>query len=573
MLDSSPLPFTIVRIRPDTIPKAGLSNSRLAQLAEELSGRNPAPHHPNDLLETIQFAAVSPSQRDVDAAAAVLSEQLSNSRSVIIDIRYDTSSTRPGQIDIFLAAVFDTARRWVMPDHHIAVLVGRPLAHVDDLAKKLLSAEFEGTLVVVDEDGGQFGQAQWELSDRFRELVKWTKSDYLDHLRSHVLRCRGVFSLPYRPDERVAFRYLPIGADDALRALIEHSLRSLSRTAVVYEGWVDGWLNDVVKAACLASTTLTASLDDLYNINDVGPEVDAEVANIRSLLSEHLASPGGSILLIVPLLRSGQTAVEAIQRLRQHFDGPVSVLTVFIDQRWIGTNDVAKPLSLAGGENVPVDYYLAVSQVTLPASDWRVRAAEAGGMVEEMRTPWTRPSLVGLWSLVAELGCAVEEPTPPGRAPIRWFPVLSRVNEMDALWLAECLLRCVHVELGVPRTNVVIVMPDEESGSRPIARALAEKLDVAVRLIPRSVIQGTGTLPGHLQDAMSRSGGRKAVIADESAVTYRTINRLHELSATWLNQTPHLAVVALELTNGRVSRPSFLRSLYGWRPAVFESVK
>jgi hypothetical protein len=515
---------------------------------------------------TLQFSTTDPSPDEASELAEQLRPHLEAANAVVLDLRIDDELVRRTAVNHLWASMLHRVRDAVRPDHKLLVIVREHLAPTEQLARTLAQRPFRDRVHFLDANGDDRGDATWDLPRGIDELIRWKHEDHVKHLRSRVLRCRGVFSIAHRPNEYVPFRYMPLGADSSLTALFNDAIEDHGAQIVLYDEHANSWLQNTIEPLCFRRQTFCASF------GDVAPEaasepVEARVAGVRERLGAMLDDESNPVLVVVPLIKSGSSVAGPLMKIRARSSAPIRVLTVMIDQSQIREDNTAEPLTVSG-EEIPVDYLVPVSQSILSDDDWRLRAALASGAVIPLAEPKVTPSKLGLWDLIAERGCGLETPVPKGRERVRWFPILHEMSPEDALWIAECLLGTIEARLGHDRSNVVILMPDEPSGARPIAQALRHKLSVAVRMIPRAVLDGEVEMPAELHTRLQRSHGRAIVVLDESTVTGGTLKTLGQVAQKYANQAPALTLVVLDLGK-RSDRLEQQMSLLSWTPVMF----
>lgn len=366
-------------------------------------------------------------------------------------------------------------------------------------------------------------------------------------------------------------------ASREIQALVEQYITTSGATAVVYESDRREWFGNLLQAACAARRIPCFSMVD---VRGKGPaENDDDIHNSR--LQEHarevLSSADARICVAFRLLRTGRHARKILKELDGLVQGTLRPLTLLVakalegnDQLRDGFHTRSIPL---GGERRPLDYFLEVDDHSIAEDSWQVRSAEILGEVEDPQTSWLAPTRVALWALFEELGAEPETPAPPGRARPRAFPALRNLGPLDASWLAESAVRVAERDLTkaagreVPRAEILVVAPDEPSGARPIADALAKLFDVASTAIPRPVFERTQAAPDRLLRRLRNYRDFSIVLFDESTLSYSTLASLERFLLDVIDRRADLCVSVIEspLPSAR-ERPSTLTSLYSWIP-------
>jgi len=560
----------ILRIRPDSAKSAGHRAERLQEIARALVGEQDAGRRPFE-AQTAAFPAAPRGHITAGIFAAEI-EWAAKADTIVLDLGFSMRRVRRGVIDKLLA---DTLKRLLdatTDTHRIAVIVGdlKVVKSQDDLGRVVDTHHRRDRVAVIPTDGTSPRSASgWTLSDEVGELAEVTLDELRASFMQRLLRRRGVFQST-RHDEYLRFHYAPHPSNDLLSELVARKLSELAPDAVLYDGSAPEWLSTAVLAAANIETITAGTVGDLTSKSTSKATLEADVwERLRSLVM----TADTSMVLVVPLAKSGSALSASVAQIRTVHKGSLCVLAILVDYHFAPLpKGVAPPQSTIkefGGERIEVHYIERVHQTLLASDHWQVLAARAGNFVEDMSLDWLSPSPVGLWSLYREAGVDIESPVPKSskRLPIRWFPQLSKMSDEDALWVGECLIRLAKAELGAAVEDLVFVLPDEPSGAEALARALKDRLDVTVLTVTREEIdRGVGNEDLSLQ--LGRRGGNRIVVVDESTVTYSTLLKIDRLVRDAVNRSPDLAVVALELPIGDHPRPSYLRALHAWRPIV-----
>lgn len=590
------LPFVVVRVRPLASPLpdleerssdlSDLERDRLSRIGEALADCEPNTYLPLHVIRTVPFATTHPGiQKGVETIAEKVEAALSDSLCVIVDLRFDPRDVDRRLDDIQGAAVRCCVRSSgtspvLTSDHRLLLLVNTPLADGDRLAIDLEVVQPPGRVAVLDRNGTPSSQPEWAVPSAVFEAMEITDEHRVADMEARLIRRRGVFEVPRDTKRYVPYHYLPILCLESVVSLLYRCVERHGSTVLIYQPRGNSWLQQVVKQVCQRRIPNVAGhfpivAGDFEDIAQLAsPDSSKEAADAarvqaaRDDIRRALNREGARVLIVVPMTINGTAIRDVLTDLRQVYSGHVDALAIMIYA------DQAKHAALievaTQDEVVKVEHFLAVDQRPLTDRDWQLRAAQAADAVEDMDS-WSPPSLIGLWSLFEEVGCGDEEPIPQRRQRpgLKWFPRLKDISDEDALWLAESIVRLAEEKLkNATRANLLIVLPDEPSGVRKIARALTERMNVAVVAIQRSVIEGDLALSDDARRALVDHRSQNIVIVDESTVTYGSLERLTELVLEETRSVPQLKIVVLETSLNPEKRPNEFASLISWRPVA-----
>lgn len=552
---STPPDVVIVRLRPDTMPNVGMPRERARELAVHLSGK------PKPLVDfrRATFASEAGLIETTQVARA-----LADCRIVVLDLDFPMVQIRRGRVDRLLADVLTSVAHHVTDEHRLVIVMTEQPASPDDIAGVLRGPPYAAVSAVVSSNSEPPAvAATWVMSDQAIAACRTSSDDVKHQFAERLLRRRGVFRSNVS-DEYLAYHYSSLQGDGSLRALIEDYIAESPSDLVLFDKGLSPWLGEVVLSAAIDASLTAATVEEfLGRFEKAG---DRDSARRRKKLRELTGDPDTHVVVILPMVKSGRTATRVAGELRSAGLRYVRVLAIMIEERL--SRGAPSPFHLdLGSAVIEVDYLVEVGQPSLDATDWRLEAAIAGRYVELPASDWTSPSPIGMWSLYAHVGVGPESPLPRSseRRAFRWLPKLRSMPDRDAVWMAECLVRLATSHLGTHSSEMVFLVPDEQSGARPLASALERRTDIAVIRFDRNDLNDRANDSSRL-DYLSRYAGYRIVVADESTVSYHTMRQFEALVKRALNRPPDLGVVMLDLGSRSDLRPSWLQSLHNWRP-------
>ncbi len=556
--------FAALRIRPAALPvSANLSDDRLRELGAEISG---GPTE-TGTLDWFHFDPPSAEGQAADELALWMRPRVGATEAVVIDLRFSTETLRSGLIDLFLGAVLRRALSAVTQDHRVLILCTDIPASVDELWRSVAGTAHPESIVFLNSTGTAESPAlsgAWQPSEAVIALGTVDAAALRTEITRRLLRRRGVFRVQPASQQLSPYRYSGEPCSGSLKEYLTHYLDDNHVELVLYDTEGGAWLGEAVRGACTGRAKAFALRDLDPDDGAADPTVRQMHLNLTSALQD-----APRICLTMSLVKSGRAMSDAVRSIRENYDGHIGLLATMLDANRFDDVRDEGPIYRARGRiadsDRTIDFIAPVEQDVLTHPDWRVAAAELADEIEEPDENWTRPSMVGLWTLFGELGIGSEAPTPQRRVPEPRFPNLAALDEWDDLWLAESLVRVAESNLGVSRSQLVMVFPDEPSGARPLAQAMQTRLDVAVLTVQRGAIEGTATDDGFLQ-SIHRYHDHRIIAADESTVTYSSFLGIDRLVKQAVGREIDLGVVVVELSETRLNRPTWLRSLYAWQP-------
>ena len=520
----------------------------------------------HEVGETVTFSFdenASELELITDRLATAFKECMVQRESLLIDVAFDFEGNARAEliIAVALANVADSITELKalvllfdeMPGSRQEI--PRRVAARAELSKRTLLCSLS------DEEAIRPARASWDV-DRFIEKVRYTLADYQDIAIGKVVRRRGVFQSPF--DQRsFGFWYSAASAEDELRYLFTAYLREHGIDCVIYDSQSEEWLVALLEDVCAAGPSLNSS-DALGRVED------------------HLSLDGKRVAVIGPMLRTGTVFRRIFSEIRE-LTTDVRFLAIMADESRVDGESFyysTKSFAIDGaGAAVDIDYFVPVSHDVISDRDWRIVMAMQATPVE-VQDPsdyWAEPSRTAMWSLMNSLPIGVEDPAPVHRrSAINAFPQLKDLEEADATWLAESFLRMAESQ-GIGRSLVIVVLPEEEpeeatsplNGSRPLSNAFKRNLRVVTRVVSRADIEATDDPPEYLVGLIEEHPGYEVVIFDESAVSFRSLERLTAM-VTKANggKPPGLVGAVVEAVTVMHEPPADFRSLFQWQPII-----
>jgi hypothetical protein len=551
-----------IRIRPSSSKSEGPEPDRTLRAARLLPGGS------REVADTIT-SSFDENASDVQAIMHALGMDIErsakNRESLLIDLAFDFDGNARVELLIGVALINLTDKLSKLSA--IAVIFEDMPTERQDLRRRLAAEprlRARTTLCSVNDAGFVAPtDAGWDIS-AFVEQVRYTSGDYLEIVKSKVIRRRGVFESPY-VSRYFGYWYSAANASDELRHLFAQYLKDYRIDTVVYDDNAEAWLVGALAEICDENTGYTLLSSDKLLDPEVLDDLD-----------------GRRLAIIGPMLRTG-TVFRGIHNGLSGVAGHMSWLAIMADESsadrqypYFHTKSFAMT---ADAPPVDVDYFVPVTHDVIQSNDWRLaKAYDAKPReVQDPADPWAAPTATAMWSLIDHLPIGLEDPSPRRRRPIRAFPQLKKLEPADATWLAESFLR-VATEVGVERSLVIVVMPQEEpddddprNGSRPLADAFKKNLKVVTATVNRDDLEAGETPPKQLTALLESHPGYDVVVIDESAVSFRSLLRLAAM-ITKANHghPPRLLASVVEAVTGRYQPPSEFRSFFQWQPVMDE---
>ncbi len=495
--------------------------------------------------------------------ADVLEDCALSRESLLIDVAFDFEGN--ARAELIIAVALANVAHALEPLSAIVLLfdemptdrqeIPRRVASVPQLSDRTLLCSLSA------EDAIRPTHALWDI-DKFLAKARYKLGNYRDIARGKVVRRRGVFQSPF--DQRsFGFWYSASSAEDELRHLFIAYLSERSIDTVVYDSQSEDWLVALLEDVCSGSRVLRSS-------------------DVLSQVEEQGQFSGKRVAVVGPMLRTG-TVFRGIYSQLRKLTTSVAFLAIMADESrvdFVAQYYSTKKFAIDGtGTLVDIDYFVPVTHDVVTDKDWRYGMAMRA-MPTEVQDPsdeWDVPTRTAMWSLVDSLSIGMEDPAPVHRrSAINAFPQLKELEEPDATWLAESFLRIAKGR-GVERSLVIVVLPEEESddaavprnGSRPLSNAFKRNLRVVTRVVSRADIEATEEPPDYLVELIEEHPGYEVVIVDESAVSFRSIERLTKMvTKANLGKPPSFVGAVVEAVTPMYEPPADFRSLFQWQPIV-----
>jgi hypothetical protein len=500
-------------------------------------------------------------------AIALFRSLLDNNRTVVLDLSFAIDAYWP-VADKFAAHLLDSARPYLKPDHRIVVLLDRGTHPTDDVRQSTLLDPLASQVLIGDTTTGEFEArgSNWPPTADIAEVLKAHIVDVRDALAARVVRRRGIFEDPLGA-EPGQYRFSAENAADHLQQLLEHYVAAQGIQTLVYDDESEPWFAGLVKAVALAATEDPNGLPVYTSSRLVAANKSGRSNSVTKRLIQNIKDR--RVAAILPMIKSGDRAA-TMRSAILGLGGEPQVVAAMARETAPGTphDGFFRDSRAIGSDVAQVDYFAGVRHhPPLASHQWLIEAAELLEEVEKPMDDWAMPTRVAMWSLFDKIGTEVEFPMPRPRPRIEHFPKLRKIEDVDALWLAECLVRTAERKVGtrfVPRTQLFFVIPEESSGSKQIAAILKDVLEVAVVQISRTLIEDkTAPIPTEFRATVLGNISRSIVLLDESAVTFVTLNRMAEIIRD-ITGKPRLSLAVVESGNRlwASNRPPELVSFY-----------
>lgn len=561
------IPFSIIRLRPPSVQAIGPLDPRLRQIAAAATGVQ---------LDEIALDAgtnetitLPPTFSPFDSdEIAVLSNALltaaNESEVVLLDLLVEESATpRFGSVELLVRNAAEYLADVWPAGAQLIVLVTRVPDEEDDLGLLLLLPNLGQNIAFVDERENLLDSLGSSQLGVVAQRAALQESELRAAAESRSLRRRGVFRVSTSSREEYAAHKYSADQDDLADLLTRYG-RQHEVAAFLHDARGADWLAGAVDAAAIALRPRRVAS---YSTDDLNPSIGlvGDVRDTHALLLQELLDPEARICLVVPMVKHGSRIRELTHRVAALGGQPPRVLSVFADYNGRPTVDLGLTKT-ADSEKAPdnrgeFEAFFDATLRRVGASDWRVRAALLLGEDVNDQRRWTRPSVVGLWSLLDEYE-AQSRYLDPDHGVLKRM----RLDDLDAFWLAEGVLRTIDAELHCDMSEVLILAPNDPTSVQSVARALRDRHRVTLELVPRDLIDvEEPVVPADLVETMRRYAHGKIVLFDESTIAFRTFEGLRRVM--WAaDREPDLTVSILDLPIQTRVPPETHRSFYSWRP-------
>lgn len=316
--------------------------------------------------------------------------------------------------------------------------------------------------------GGQ--QINPERILRYTQLVHAMEETGIECLSKKLIRFPGHFKLSLRSQKIACTDYFFDGrlCEFEIVELIEDFVNtkfgSSNSVEVLYDSIVSGWLEASVRAYCVR--------------HDKPPINMSKVAGTVTIKNN------ATVLLVVPLVESGNTIRELLPKLKSMYpNSNVTVLSVLstlgsaesegqIEARdWDGPNDI--------------HYFLKVKRNRY--SNGSCPSCKAGLPLADPKNPdpYTKLSSQSFWTLADDVGFGPENDVPPNRQSVGEVPQLRNLDPMNGTFLAYKIVKLLKsTNNKVP--NMAILCPLEE-GAHSIGSCLEDVYNIPVIRVPKHV--------------------------------------------------------------------------------------
>lgn len=568
----------------------GLARSRLVRIGSALADTTPADLSP-DQIHDLWVRTVVWRTNDVGRIISArefsrnLAENIkaaaSRASAIVIDMSYSFPEVKGKQYPE--GAIRDGLAMAAkeLGQSKTVVLHAGGFTPIDEFVEYIESA-LKAHVVLVNTATGKLGQSgdalSWTVSDELEASFKEDLEDHRSQLADRVVRRRGVFKSRNEATHD-AFRYSAEPGRFEVEALLSSYFRSRKIKLVIHDDSVEPWLREAIAAAAVRASA------ELISGGSLLESAEGELEGVEGV---QLPESSKDVCIIVPMFKSGQTARRLLDAAELRGVLAPRVLAILAKDAGVsprgGLYSFRPPLRQPP---IQVNYFVPVKHVRLDKDAWQMEYVRARTQDKEVPSDrWSFPSQVGMLSLFSELGASAETNVPSWRsAAIEWFPAMNRLEDkqyrQDALWLAECLIRVCTSVIGCERSELLVVVPrDSGNGTRPIANAIKNHLDVEVVSVPRSLdlnLNDDGSIDGLPEEDRIRivdHASSNIVLVDESTVSYSTLSYLEAIVRNIGLGDVALSAVAVEaiVDEFEKERPRHLHSLYRWRPTSFVKV-
>jgi len=193
---------------------------------------------------------------------------------------------------------------------------------------------------------------------------------------------------------------------------------------------------------------------------------------------------GATPTLVVPLVDSGNTVRDVINKMRRKFSiQQINVLTILSTS---GEQDVLGSCELASG--IPIDYFLKVSRKRYVKDVEQCPMCDLGiPYTEEGTEPAFMLSAFDFWAMVDLVGLKGEQDIPRNRESLGKVPDFPAMLDSNGAWIAKKIGDSLLQVLEGKLNDVVVICPDQ-SGSQILTEYLRVVSGVSVIRIPTEVI-------------------------------------------------------------------------------------
>lgn len=543
--------FSLLRVRPGSATAEGLSHEQLASLVRHLASDGSPPTWSENF--TVPLNASPLDDQIVSRLADKICRHLEVSPRLLIDICYDRGIECYAMLEWIVYRAIETTHRVLGSRLSVVVLCSSLPKPPAKLSLVETDEELAERVTFIDQFG--LSGSQPSRDSQLATLVSSSGSDLRRIFQRRVLRRRGVFAST-RSSESHSYRYyydLPNRhALSELTELLTMYLEERSANVVLFsDAAVEDWLEECIAAA----STRVGALWAASNSFRVPPtELDPSVRLTMEAIDEAATAGDAQVVLILPAYRHGRSLGGLVEQCQSLGVNEFYCLSIFlddshpnvvVDQNGHDDDFAAASVPLGADVRQRIDFLVSTPIAAVQADSWEVRAARAVGELS-LGSQAPRISKVGLWSLLNDYPVGLESLLPSSRAAVRWFPQFADLDSWDSYWIADALVGLVLEAIPCVREQLLLIMPDEPNGSRPIGRAIEDRLGVRVAMVPRDVLKGEGIVKPETASLISDFRSLKIVALDESSVTGTTFMQIDALVSEITGRPCDLRACVLE---------------------------
>jgi hypothetical protein len=571
----------ILRLRPRSVLADGFSEERLTSLLQALTG---TAIEPPSVTIGIAFGTSTDDPYVADHIADAIVEFCSEPALLVIDMAFGTDVFRGlSMCDVLLHNAFVEVADKLHAESRIIVLADELPTQIDMLFEAIQNDVLSAKICIIDAEFNYLGNPDFVDMAQITEQLSLSFDENVEDLRRSTLRRRGVFEYKAlsSPPSYYLFHYDPLQpVHEVLVDFLKDHFEAVHADLVVFESSNTGdWFSSCIKSACLGHRPCV----DSAHLAAPAASADRSVRTTLQQAQATLADQTRRICFVVPAFRTGGSLMRLFDLTGRVSFANASFFAIYCETTdrnpQCPANSFGEISLQRGGASYQLNYILSVPMRPLDSQNWKVKAAIDMNEVQKLGNAHfspdadIKPTHVAMWSLFEDYSVGPETPVPsvPGRDSIMHFPLLGDMNEWDSYWLAEASVRHAVSLQKCAREGLLVVVPDEESGARPLAEALTERCVTAVLRVARPVIDGQEALPAKISSTLRDNSASSIVVLDESTVTYSTLQKLCEIVKEVTGRGPDLlgAIVDLSDEGGFLGLDHF--SFARWRPLLYLS--
>ena len=330
------------------------------------------------------------------------------------------------------------------------------------------------TVRVLSNSGELIGTTAWSPRDReeYKKLVAEISISPIDAINRKLVRFPGHFAVKWSLGSNGCTNYFFDGrlCEHDIVELIDEFVSmyypSVHEVGILYDSVVSTWCEVAVRAFAVRR--------------------QVSIGNVSGPNWTHVAPDAKKLLLIVPLVDTGETLRAVVQVIRsRHPTAELQVLALLATARHLRSNLDAFHESL--GHNVRVHYQLTVERNTIPQSScpsckFSIPYTDPGNP-----DPFDVLSSQAFWALASDVEFEGERDVPSNRQSIGHVPQLGTLSESNRGFLAFKMHKLLRASGNMPAEPVVIC-PDQE-GAAAIGKCLEEAFNITVIRVPKDVLK------------------------------------------------------------------------------------